>query len=218
MLNKTFARAGLASLYVVGLALPLYIFFHDRGGVAWLHAVTPQSALILLFPLLGLYAFTFVTWQILISTNLRWLRQVWPRVISLHRFQGGFALLFALLHPGFILVGFGLSNYLHFRYIAPSLVWWLLPAYSALTIMLLTVSTAFLAWRGRNIRFWRKLHKLNYLVFALVWLHSWFVGTDTHIGYVRLIWLLYLVLIIASTYGRYRSSLSQWAISLVKAR
>jgi predicted ferric reductase len=158
----------------------------------------------LAFPLLGLYAFTFVTWQVLLATNLYWLRRVWPQLIKFHRFQGSFALLFAVSHPLFILVGFGLIADLHFGYVAPGLRWWLLPGYTALTILLGTTGTALLAWRGMNIQWWRKLHRLNYLAFALVWLHSWFIGTDTRTSLLRVVWLTYLLLVTVSVLGKYR--------------
>ena len=202
-LPRLAVRTGLIVLYVAALLLPLYVFFHDRGGTAWLHGLTLASDFRLLFPLVGLYAFTFVTLQILITTNLRWLRKLWPRALQFHRFQGGFALLFATLHPSFILLGYGISSYLQLHYVVNPQKWWLLPAYTALSILWLTVITAFLAWRGMNIPWWRKLHRLNYLVFALVWLHSWFIGTDLHSTPLRSIWLGYLIAVIASTVGRY---------------
>lgn len=207
-------KSGLLGLYIAALCLPLYIFFHDRGGTAFLHMADLRDSLRLVFPLLGLYAFTFVTWQVLIATNLRWLRKLWPRVINFHHFQGGFALIFAVLHPALILIGFGLADYLHFRFVSPNLRWWLIPSYTALTILLLTVTTASLAWHGMNIPWWRKLHRLNYLVFVLVWLHSWFIGTDTRTLLLRFVWVVYLLLVTISVIGKYRSFFTPSRLSL----
>ena len=197
-------RFGVLVFYGVALCLPAYIFLHDRGGMLFLPKGTITDQLQQLFPLLGLYAFTFVSLQVLLATNLYWLRRYWPHAIKLHRFQGMFALLFAVLHPTFILLGYGIINYLHFRYVAPNLRWWLLPAYTALTVLLGTTLTALLAWRGMDIPWWRKLHRLNYAVFGLAWLHSWFIGTDTQLPQVRYVWLVYLLLVLASTAGKYR--------------
>lgn len=206
--KNLFRTAGLA-LYLTGLLLPLYVFFHDRGGSAFLHWLSLRTEFRLIFPLIGLYAFTFVTWQILITTNLRWLRRLWPNILNFHRFQGSFALLFALVHPTFILIGYGLSTYIHYRFVAPSLRWWLVPAYVGLTVLIFTTGTALLAWRGRNIPWWRKLHRFNYLVFALVWLHSWFIGTDTRMTLLRKVWLLYLAAVLVSVFGKYYPKLQQ---------
>jgi predicted ferric reductase len=197
------ARAGLILVYVVALFVPAYEFFSNRGGLDVLQGLTAQSTLQVIFPLVGLYAFTFVTFQVLIATNLYWLKNIWPRIINFHHFQGTFALLFALLHPFFILIGFGLSTYIHYRFV-PSGKWPLLiPAYTALAIMVCTVTTALLAWHGRNVPFWRRLHVLNYFVFPLVWVHSWFIGSDTALSFLRTMWLVYLLLITASITGKF---------------
>ena len=116
-------------------------------------------------------------------------------------------MLFAVLHPTFILIGFGLVSYLHLRFVTANLRWWLIPSYTALTILLGTVITASLAWQGMNIPWWRKLHRLNYLVFALVWVHSWFIGTDTPTRLLRTVWVVYLLAVIISVIGKYRSRL-----------
>lgn len=209
MWNKRLTRPAISVAYVAAMLLPVFVFFHDRGGTAWLHGLTLKSDFQLLFPLLGLYAFTFVSWQILINTNLRWLRQVFPRALSFHRFQGGFALLFATFHPAFILLGYGISDDLHLRFVSNPQKWWLLPAYTALIILWLTVLTALLAWYGRNIPWWRKLHRLNYLVFVLAWLHSWFIGTDLHTTLLRSVWLGYLIAVAVSTFSRYYPKLQE---------
>src|SRR4051812_18925036 len=91
--------------------LPSYAFFHDRNGIGFLHAVHGKALLQVFFPLVGLYAFTCVTAQVLIANNLYWLSNLWPGTIRYHRAQGIFALLFAILHPLFILIGFGIATF-----------------------------------------------------------------------------------------------------------
>ncbi len=196
------ARIAVLVVYAGGLTLPAYAFFHDRGGASALDGLSGRPLLQVLFPLVGLYAFTFVTAQVLITTNLRWLTLLWPGVIHYHRAQGIFALVFALAHPLFILAGFGVATFLATGFVRPALAGWLIPAYTALALLLLTVTTALLAWSGRRLTWWRTVHRLNYLVFALVWIHSWFIGTDTHTGLVRTVWLVYLAVVVASTAGR----------------
>jgi DMSO/TMAO reductase YedYZ heme-binding membrane subunit len=209
MSNKTFGRAILIGLYTAALLLPLYVYFYQRGGASFLENAGPGLALKLLFPLIGLYAFTLVTLQVLVATNIRWLRRFWPGILRFHRAQGSFALLFAVLHPGFILLGYGAAKYLSFRYVAPDQVWWLLPGYAALIILLLTTGTALLAWRGRDIPWWRKLHRLNYAVFVLAWLHSWFIGSDTQSVLLRTVWVVYLLVVIVSVTGKYSKAIKR---------
>jgi DMSO/TMAO reductase YedYZ heme-binding membrane subunit len=200
-------RASVLFGFALALAIPVYAFFHDRNGTTFLTGVHGKAVLQAFFPLVGLYAFTFVTAQVLIATNLWWLTRLWPGIIRYHRAQGVFALLFAVLHPLFILVGFGLASLLSSSgFVRPGLGGWLIPAYTALAILAFTVVTALLAWSGRRVSWWRSVHRLNYLVFALVWVHSWFIGTDTPTHLLRVVWMTYLVLVIGSTIGRYRSA------------
>lgn len=188
--------------YALALVLPAYAFFHDRNGTAFLHGVTGRGLLQAFFPLVGLYAFTFVTAQVLITTNLHWLSRLWPRIIQYHRAQGVFALLFAILHPLFILLGYGLAVMLANGFVQPGLARWLIPSYTALIILIFTVTTALLGWSARRVSWWRQVHRLNYLVFALVWVHSWFIGTDTPTPLLRAVWITYLVVVMASVAGQ----------------
>jgi DMSO/TMAO reductase YedYZ heme-binding membrane subunit len=201
MSNRAAARTALVAIYVTALTIPAYHFFSARGGIGTFRGLEPSVFLQLFFPIFGLIAFTLVTFQVLIATNLRWLTRVWPQIIVFHRAQGTFALLFAFLHPFFILAGYGVSNYIHYRFVAPGNRIYLIPAYMVLTILILTVTTAHIAWWGRNLPFWRKLHKLNYLVFPLAWLHSWFLGSDVRSSGLRYLWILYALLIGLSIYG-----------------
>jgi len=196
-------QAGVVALYAAMLALPAYAFFHDRAGTAFLHGAHDATVLQLLFPLVGLYAFTFVTAQVLITTNLHWLTRLWPRVIIYHRAQGIFTLLFAITHPAFILAGYGLTVFLGSEFVQPGRARWLIPSYTALTILIVTVGTALLAWSGRRLPWWRAVHRLNYLAFALIWIHSWFIGTDTPTRLLRITWLIYLSAVLASAAGRF---------------
>jgi DMSO/TMAO reductase YedYZ heme-binding membrane subunit len=201
--RRTASRACVLAGFVVAVALPAVAFFHDRKGASFLDGVHGRALLQVFFPLVGLYAFTFVTAQVLIATNLYWLTKLWPGIIRYHRAQGIFALLFAILHPLFILIGFGTATFFSYSgYLRSGVADWMIPAVVALTTLLLTVSTAALAWSGRRVAWWRSVHRLNYLVFGLVWLHSWFIGTDTQTHLVRAVWVVYLALVIASTTSR----------------
>jgi DMSO/TMAO reductase YedYZ heme-binding membrane subunit len=206
---KTGGRICLVGLYVISLVIPFWVFIGNRGGIDFLSGFDPRSLLKVLFPLLGLYTFTFITFQVLIATNLWWLKSLWPSIIKFHRFQGTFALLFALLHPFFILLSYGMANYFQYRFVSDNQRLYLLPAYVALTIMIMTVITATIAWKGRRVRYWRQLHKLNYAVFPLAWTHSWFIGSDTSTPSLRTLWVLYVGLVVISVAGKYRQVLAQ---------
>ena len=202
-LLRWMGRFGVLIIYAAALILPAIVFFGDRGGTSFLAGADPQSLVLLLIPLFGLYAFTLVTMQVLLSTNLAWLTKLWPKIIYYHRWQGTVALLIAIFHPLLILIGYGLASYLTFKFVAPSLIVWVVLAELALTTLVFTVVTAHVAWLTRKWPWWRKLHRLNYVIFAALWLHSWFVGTDTRTSLLRTVWLVYLAAVVLSIIGRY---------------
>jgi hypothetical protein len=69
MSSKTVAKIGQVALYVSAFVLPVLVFFHDRGGAGILQGLPIKGGLQVFFSLLGLYAFTLVTFQVLIATN-----------------------------------------------------------------------------------------------------------------------------------------------------
>lgn len=193
----------ILAAYAAALVIPGAVFVSHRGGFGFLAGAHGATVLQFLFPLLGLYAFTFVTMQVLVATNIWWLRRLWPRITNFHRFQGTFALLFVILHPLFILTGFGLAQFLNFDFTSTNFVPYAILGETAFVILMATIGTAILVWRGRNIPWWFTLHKLNYLVFILVWLHSYLIGGDIRSSNLRYLWILYLVMVIVSFFGKY---------------
>lgn len=210
MNRKRLLQAALIGLYASWLIIPGWAFFHARGGLGFINGLDLHAGLQLLFPLIGLYAFTLVIWQILVATNLRWLGKLWPRIIYFHRYQGGAALTLAITHPLSILIGFGIASYLSRNFIAPSLQVYLLPAYLGLTILIITVTTASMAWYGMRFPWWHKLHRLNYLAFALLWVHSWSVGSDTRLFPLNILWIAAPFIIAISIGLRYKNDFLRW--------
>jgi predicted ferric reductase len=208
MSNKTLVRIAVIAVYAVALSLPFYVFFDSRGGFEFLNDLSARDTLKVIFPLFGLYAFTLVSLQLLLTINLPWLKKYWPGLAVWHRFQGWFAVLFAVIHPLFIITGYGLADYLDHLYVADAKKYFVLPAYAGLSILLFTSLVAILAWQGMKLPQWRILKWLNFVVFGLVWFHSWFIGTDTPTGALRILWLTYLAAVIVSAAYRYWPALS----------
>ncbi len=215
-MNKTLLRTALIAAYVAWFVIPGWAFFHIRGGISFLNGLGLHDSLQILFPLIGLYAFTLVTGQLFVATNIWWLKKLWPRVIHFHRYQGGAALILAVTHPLTILIGFGLASYVARSFVAPSLKVWLIPAYLGLVILFTTVITATMAWYSDRFPWWRKLHRLNYLVFALFWIHSWNIGSDTKLYPLKIVWIIAPIILAVSFVLCYRAQL-QRLVSPAKA-
>jgi hypothetical protein len=184
--------AALALTYLIALALPLYFFLGLRGGISFLNGADLATASLRLFPLAGLYAFTLVWLQVMIGTNMDVLRKHLPWIEKFHRKQGAAALLFAFAHPLMLLAGTGLASFLAIKFVRPELALFAWLGFLQLTLITCTAGSAMLMRHPWLRTRWRMIHYANYLVFASVWVHSWFLGTDVNGTALKYLWLFYL--------------------------
>lgn len=195
-----FFRLVLPFVWLVILILPGYVFFSSRAGLAFLEGADFGSASRRLFPLVGLYAFTLVWSQVVLGSGMNLWRKVYPKIEGYHRKQGVFTLLFAITHPTLLLIGVGPTAYFTRTYVAPELMLFVWFGYVQLFLLILTALAALLrkkiAWlRAR----WRVIHVLNYLVFILVWFHSWFLGSDVQPTNLKYLWWFFGATAIVTT-------------------
>ena len=138
----------------------------------------------------ALVAFVMIFWQIVLGSFMqRWIEKYGAWVFKFHITEGAIAYTLIFLHP----LSFLLFNYMATKVFDPFYV------YTGFCVFCQTqteffyslgraafwmVSAAVLAAKLRTLpwwrEYWRKIHVLNYLVFILVAVHSWFVGSDTH--------------------------------------
>lgn len=178
-------------LWLVIFAWIVYAYFVHRVGLAIIPRRTFETIAAYYFPLVGLIAFFLVWTQIMLgSMRQRWQR-LFPGIVRWHRRIGIFVLLFALLHPLLLLSGVGWNTFFRQAYATPALVAWIWIGEIQLLFLIVTTLTA-LAARARWLqRRWRAVHLLNYAVFCLVWLHSWFLGTDVQQTSLRWLWYFF---------------------------
>lgn len=184
------------------LVLPGWVFFLQRDGLAFLEGADFARSNRLLFPLVGLYAFSLVWLQVMIGSNRRWLARLWPGIIRYHRVEGVFAFLFAQAHPILLISGIGFSDYIRDAFVSPERVLFAWLGRIALLLLTVTVATALLSRLQWLKRRWRVIHYLNYVVFVLVWIHSWVLGSDVQTTGLRWVWLFYGLTFVASVIGR----------------
>lgn len=185
------------------LVLPGYVFFSQRGGISFLSGHDFQTFNILVFPLVGLYAFTLLWSQFVIGSTRSLLGAVLhPGIITFHQRQGVFIFLLAWLHPLMRFFGIGLDRYFKGWNVAPELVPYLWLGYLQLFLMTLTVGTALLRKIPLLNKRWRTVHYLNYAVFALLWVHSWFLGSDVQSTGLRYLWMFFGATAVAATVAR----------------
>jgi DMSO/TMAO reductase YedYZ heme-binding membrane subunit len=164
-----------------------------------------------MFPFVGLYAFYFVWVQFMLGSNMYWMRAKYPWLLKFHRFEGGMALLFALLHPTLLVLSLGISEYYKYDFVAQDKLIYVWIGYLQLLLIMCTAGTALLRrviWLKDR---WYFVHYANYLMFALVWVHSWNLGSNVQGTSLQYLWYFYGLTAIASVLvklarGEFRSS------------
>lgn len=129
--------------------------------------------LYLLGRVFGTTAFSLMLVQIILAT---WFR----KYIKWHMTIGKVAFILAWLHP--IMFGFA----------------WNLGGYVWLGRIALALLTGAVVAVVLRIRHWRWIHRLNYVVFGLIYIHSWSLGTDARIFPLSIIYWIAPVVVIAS--------------------
>lgn len=154
------AQALVISAALAALAVPPVVL--ATSGTATLSA--PGSAL----RLLAMLAFTLIFMQIMTGSLRRPFSRLFPplRVHRVHIATGitGFAL--ALTH-GILVISFGFIS-------GRSGAWIIGPV--ALVLLVVTITTA--VERRHLARAWRRIHQVNYVIFAAAFVHAMFLGTD----------------------------------------
>lgn len=174
---KSTLKIILGSVFLIVFLIPGYTFFVvNHGTLDNLYSV---------FRLLGLYGFTLIWGQLILGPFMPLLRRLFGSLaLTLHIIEGIFAIVFATLHPLLL----GLAYYVATK----DLIIWnsfanYLPASNqiygylgliAWILLVCTVITALLRKRPWFINKWRYIHFLNYIVFVLVFLHSYNIGSD----------------------------------------
>ena len=127
----------------------------------------------------------------------------------LHRACAGLGLTVLALHVGTILA----DSYAHVGWRGALIPFtsgyrptWValgsLAAYTFLGVAVLGLARGRMAASVRASRVWRGLHGLGYLGWGLGMLHGFTSGTDSHVGWVRLIYVLSLAVVGASVAAR----------------
>ncbi|HJX58926.1 hypothetical protein A2V61_01360 [Candidatus Woesebacteria bacterium RBG_19FT_COMBO_47_8] len=137
----------------------------------------------------GLVAFVLLFWQVVLGSFMqKWIEKLGAWVFKWHLTEGAVAYSLILLHPLALLVFNYIARHVidpfyvftdfclmcktrpEFFYTLGRLSFWLVSA------AVLAAKLRTLPWWREN---WRKFHILNYAVFLLVAVHSFFIGSDS---------------------------------------
>jgi len=121
-----------------------------------------------------------VVWGLLLSTRVLGRKPTPAWLTDLHRFLGGFAVVFTGVH----LAGLVADSYVHFGaadLLVPFASSWRPTAVAAGVVamyLLVTVEVTSLFMRYLPRKWWRGIHQTSFAVFVLAGLHGVFAGTD----------------------------------------
>ncbi len=186
------------------LVLFLYAFVLLAPGVIWWNLSkdafngTIDVALFygLFFPLLGLYALSFLWIEFTLGAWRTVLNKIFnpTKLLAFHVAEGIFTFLFAFLHPLFLFLLIKVSGGGYFQTLTslsyPLKTYWLIG--NAALLLLTVAAVAGIMRRNKFVvKYWKYLHYLNYLVLPFVLIHSWFIGSHVQGSAFEPIWYFF---------------------------
>ncbi|MDO8488193.1 MAG: hypothetical protein Q7S31_02665 [bacterium] len=177
--------------YILILAIPLF---------TWLRGYNSQGGLYEFMRLAGLFAFTLLFLQLTIGAFMSQLRPVFGiKILRWHIIQGIIAFTVAWTHPTLYMLQFGFDQL------------WRLGGYYiwgkvGLTLLTFAVAAGLLRTAPFLVKYWRWVHRLNYLTLVIIYVHSWHVGSDTHTFPMTILYLLIPLVWTSAIYLKLRSS------------
>lgn len=173
-------------VYLLVLLIPWWVFLQNTGTDPDV-LFTPQSGM----RFFGLYALSLIWVQIILGSFMKeWIAIFGPKTLRFHIAEGIFALLLVFTHRAMSLVyEFSLNP---MATVGELLIDLRIPGYeeplaqpavflgtTALYLLILTAVTAYFRHKDFLVRYWRRIHYLNYLIFFLALTHSLTLGSDT---------------------------------------
>ncbi len=156
---------------------------------------------------LGLYAFSLIFIAIVLGSAMNIVDRFFPadKVFGLHKLVGKLAFTLVILHPIFLY-----STYLvegNLNYVLPfqegsGIIYFSL---GILALLLLTISVGAALLRFKIGIKWLYIHRLNYLIFWLIFFHSLNLGIDTQTSFAKSIYIAYGTVVAILTIRKFLS-------------
>jgi predicted ferric reductase len=187
-------RYGVLSGYIAAFGIGAVLTFAANNGTVSLYTVGK---------VMGVWALTALTFQVLLVTRMDWLDAVigYDRITRWHAANGMLILVLVLMHPPIVLTGiFGIDIAALVTFITTTPTVWLGDA--AVILLIIQILTT-LYWDGLDYEHWRIIHRIGYIVVALGFAHSFILGTDIGFPPTTLLgsWWLLLAGVAAGSVG-----------------
>ncbi len=156
--------------------------------------VSPSSLPYVLVRAAALFAYITLFWTIVSSEYVREVKRLFGLpYLNLHHHLSRVAWALIIVHPLSYALTIG-----DFGVFVPILSPWsvLITWAGRPALYLFLVATLAAVLRARNKRYWKYLHKLNYVAFLLIFVHSWRLGQDLGDTWLRAVWAAMAVTIL----------------------
>lgn len=210
-MNK--AKLFFILLYVVLLIIPGVTLIRNNNGV--------RFDIYFFLQLCALYAITLMFAQVILGGFMRFFAPIFsgPKARAFHITQGILAYGFIVAHPLLYLIFVGQNEGVTKALVS------ILPSFANQMELYIDfgklgfvlVSIGVLAgWLRQNplvVKYWRKLHVLNYVAFSSIVIHSWFMGSDTHTAPFVYLYPVFIVGFFAAVFYRLKPKFMKTSIS-----
>lgn len=185
MIKKLIQISILIILGIILLTPPVFVLPN-------VHIQKISDYLFLIHKFLGLYAFSLIFIQMVAGSYMLWLDRYFPgKIYNIHIFIGKSAFTFAILHPIVLYSTFFIEKNL--SYINPfldgvNLIYFSFGVFAYLLLIISVLAALLKHIIGTR---WIYLHRLNYLIFWLIFFHSVNLGEDTQSFFSKQVYIVY---------------------------
>lgn len=177
-------------------SFPIYLLRHS-----FIYLGT-ADLLFLIHRILGLYAFSLIVVQEILGSGRQLVSKLFPseKVINVHMFEGKVIFILVLLHPTLLLGSYLAQHMLVQPFLIGTNQFYLTLGALGFVLLCLTVSAAvFSNWYGPR---WINIHRINYLVFWIIFIHSISIGVDVQLPIAHYVYYFYGTIVALLTIRR----------------
>jgi methionine sulfoxide reductase heme-binding subunit len=193
-MTKRLLQFVVVAFALITLFLPFIVGYSRHPDI-----LAPES----IYRMVGLDAMALLSFQTLLGIYLPALSRLFGRsLFPIHLVAGLLAYLAALTHPVLYWVLTQPGWEAVWVPFVPAGEYRLYTSLGTIALYLLTLTVAAGLLRRRFSR-WRLIHWLNYVVFPLVWIKTWQIGSDVQTTPLRYLWLVWGGLFLAGLVYRF---------------
>lgn len=189
-------RAVVVAAALAILTLPGWVMWDLYGSDVFSESI--------LFRLVGVYAFSLLSIQVLLGAYLPLLGALFGRsLFPIHVVLGVTTYVFAFTHPILLSASPGWDPAAVFLPSIPDSSYYAIVSLGRISLFLLTLTVLAGLLRNRLGPVWRRIHWLNYVIFPLIWFKSWQIGSDIRETPLEYLWLVLMALFLGGTLYRF---------------